>query len=266
MSRLFTFGCSFTRYYWPSWADMLGRSYDHFENWGISGTGNRAIVERLSEAIVNSKITKDDTVVVQWTEFHRFDVHLPLPHLPEGWAQGGNMFTSTSVGSSILKLWDERSYMMHTLNYINMAVMMLEHIGCKWFMTSINNLSVETKKHPEFQTYNLVFDHQNWVMPIMELINQYDFPKKTLYDSNNKKNVEDEHPTPLAYYAWLAEKLAPKLNVKIDDDWCNLAEEVLMKKCEYYSLLDDDFQKYLQWSRFYYWKRGVIDSEVKGFG
>ena len=31
VKRLFTFGCSFTRYYWPTWADMLGQEYDEFE-------------------------------------------------------------------------------------------------------------------------------------------------------------------------------------------------------------------------------------------
>ena len=260
--RLLTFGCSFTRYYWPSWADMLGRSYDQFENWGISGIGNRAIAERLSEAIINSHITKHDTVIVQWSEFHRFDVHLPLPHLPEGWAQAGNMFTSSALGSSILKLWDERSYIMHTLNFINMSIMMLEHIGCTWFMTGINDLRTEVIKHPEFRKYCTVFDHNNWLLPIMPLINQYEFPKKSLYDSNNKKYTEDEHPTPVAHHAWLSEILAPALNIKVDDDWCESAHSVLMNKCDKYALLDDDYQRNLQWSRFLHWNRGVIDSEA----
>ena len=37
MSRLFTFGCSFTNYAWPTWADFLGLEFEHFENWGVSG-------------------------------------------------------------------------------------------------------------------------------------------------------------------------------------------------------------------------------------
>jgi hypothetical protein len=64
MKRLFVVGCSFTKYHWPTWADMLGKEYDHFENWGNSGLGNRAIAERLTELVVTNEITQDDTIVV----------------------------------------------------------------------------------------------------------------------------------------------------------------------------------------------------------
>ena len=30
--RLFAFGCSLTRYHWPTWADILGQSYYEFQN------------------------------------------------------------------------------------------------------------------------------------------------------------------------------------------------------------------------------------------
>ena len=37
MTRLFTFGCSFTQYWWPTWADILGYQHDFYENWGRCG-------------------------------------------------------------------------------------------------------------------------------------------------------------------------------------------------------------------------------------
>ena len=43
MRRLFTFGCSYTSWNWPTWADLLGLEVEHFENWGHAGIGNRAI-------------------------------------------------------------------------------------------------------------------------------------------------------------------------------------------------------------------------------
>jgi len=38
MKRLFTFGCSFTHFDWPTWANLLGldNEYDLCENWGFS--------------------------------------------------------------------------------------------------------------------------------------------------------------------------------------------------------------------------------------
>jgi len=35
--RLFAFGCSFTQYKWPTWADILGKSFDLSYNLGKSG-------------------------------------------------------------------------------------------------------------------------------------------------------------------------------------------------------------------------------------
>ena len=260
MKRLFTFGCSFTRYYWPTWADMLGNSYDHFENWGNSGLGNRAIFERLSECIVHNKISKDDTIIIQWSEFHRFDFHLPLPLLPEGWAQGGNLLTSSAVPNDIQKVWNEKSYIMHTLNYINMAAKLLTSLGCKWYMTSIRNLHNDAGEHPEFVHYCDVFFNENFLTPIGDFLKDYEFPKKELFNNKSGAVDTDEHPIPIAYHAWLSETLAPRLDVDIDHNWCEDANTVLMDKCFNMSTVDKQYQDYLKWSRETHWVRGVIDS------
>jgi hypothetical protein len=260
MSRLYTFGCSFTRYYWPTWADMLGQSYDHFENWGNSGLGNRAILERLTECIVHNNISKDDTVIIQWSEFHRFDFHLPLPHLPEGWAQGGNLLTSSSIPNDIMKVWNEKSYIMHTLNFINAAARLLDSLGCKWYMTSIRNLHFDAAEYPEFMHYCNVFYRDNFLTPIGEFLKDYEFPKKEIFD--NKRNIvdTDEHPIPIAYHAWLNEILVPCLKVDIDQKWCESANDILMDKCHSMSTVDQQYVDYLKWSRETNWVRGVIDS------
>ena len=69
MRRLFTFGCSFTYFYWPTHADLLGEQFDELHNWGLSGLGNRAICERLSECIMHNQFTANDVIIVQWTDF-----------------------------------------------------------------------------------------------------------------------------------------------------------------------------------------------------
>lgn len=259
MKKLYTFGCSFTRYYWPTWAEMLGREYDHFENWGNSGLGNRAIVERLTECIVHNQISKEDTVVIQWSEFHRFDFHLPMPLLPEGWSQGGNLLAATSIPKDLLSLWNEKSYVMHSLNYINLAVRLLESIGCNWYMTSIRDLHRDASEFFEFNQYCKVFEHERFIPPISEFLSHYDFPKKELYDHRSKKVVVDEHPTPIAHYGWLAEVLAPLLKVNIDHAWCEHAQTVLMDDCKNIATVDEQYIKSLGWSREQHWVRGVID-------
>ena len=260
--RLFTFGCSFTRYYWPTWADMLGREYTEFENWGNGGLGNRAILERLTECVVNNKITANDTIIVQWSDLHRFDMHKPKPELPEGWAQGGNMLAAPDFENCwISSVWNEQSYVMHTLNFIKLAITLLESLPCKWYMTSLYDITADLKRYPRaFKNYLPMFSHKNFLQPMNSFFAQYDFPKKTLIDVKNKKQI-DEHPSPIAHYAWLAEVLAPLLDKSPSEEWAITANTVLFDHCKYYSKLHDDFQKKMSWDARANWILGCVDTD-----
>ena len=260
--RLFTFGCSFTRYYWPTWADMLGREYTEFENWGNGGLGNRAILERLTECVVNNKITANDTIIVQWSDLHRFDMHKPKPGLPEGWAQGGNMLAAPDFENCwISSVWNEQSYVMHTLNFIKLAITLLESLPCKWYMTSLYDITADLKRYPRaFKNYLPMFSHKNFLQPMHSFFSQYDFPKKTLVDIKDKKQI-DEHPSPIAHYAWLAEVLAPLLDKSPNEEWAITANTVLFDHCKYYSKLHDDFQKKMSWDARANWILGCVDTD-----
>lgn len=71
--RLFAFGCSFTRYRWMTWADILGSQYDEYYNWGQAGAGNLYIFNSIMEADQRYEFTANDTVVVCWTDVMRED-------------------------------------------------------------------------------------------------------------------------------------------------------------------------------------------------
>ena len=58
--RLFTLGCSYTSYNYPTWADWLATEFLEFENLGIAGLGNRGIFNRLSELIYTRKLNQSD--------------------------------------------------------------------------------------------------------------------------------------------------------------------------------------------------------------
>ena len=92
MRRLFTFGCSLTQFFYPTWADLLiwhlGESTDTSENWGKSGAGNQFIFTRLMEADSIFNFTKDDLIVIQWTSMYRDDRWIE----GTGWHNAGNLF------------------------------------------------------------------------------------------------------------------------------------------------------------------------------
>lgn len=149
MKRLFTFGCSFTQFNWPSWADLLGQEQGvfYFANWGCAGLGNRAIAERVAECNVRAKFTPDDVVIVQWSSHFRHDwMHTRMPVEDVSlWRTKGSIFSPpnhyTFDEHWVRKFWDEKAYYIHTLNSIALVQGLLDASGCKWYMTSLNDLS-----------------------------------------------------------------------------------------------------------------------------
>lgn len=160
MRRLFVFGCSYTAYSWPGWADLLSTHFDYFENWGLSGIGNRGIAERLAECNIKNKFGPSDTIVVQWSTHLRNDFFHQEGTLTErlpGWKTAGSIFNylnSPIYDENWYKtFFDEEAYFMHTLNNITLAQNLLENTGATWLMTSIGdvrNLGTDLKYHYEY--------------------------------------------------------------------------------------------------------------------
>lgn len=77
MKRLFTFGCSFTYYCWPTWASVIafdkGYNNDNFINYGIAGIGNVAIAQRILEADIKFNFTDEDEIMILWSSWSRED-------------------------------------------------------------------------------------------------------------------------------------------------------------------------------------------------
>lgn len=78
--KVLTFGCSFTRYFWPTWADLVIKQselngFQAGENWGISSIGNTAIFCRIQEAIARGNLQPNDTVFVCWSTPQRNDLY-----------------------------------------------------------------------------------------------------------------------------------------------------------------------------------------------
>lgn len=72
--RLFTFGCSFTQYNWPTWANIIAvdTGIPHY-NFAMPGVGNLAIMLRMIQADAVMEFTDDDLVMVGWSTQDRED-------------------------------------------------------------------------------------------------------------------------------------------------------------------------------------------------
>ena len=150
MKRLYTFGCSFTNYKWPTWADILGREFDHYENWGQCGAGNQFIFNSITECLIKNKFTKDDIFIIMWTNVTRED-----RYVNGHWLTPGNIYTQddTYDAEFIKKFVDIRGCYLRDLATIHATKKMLDSYGLRYIFTSmvpINNYDqyLLTKEEP----------------------------------------------------------------------------------------------------------------------
>lgn len=241
--RLFTFGCSYTRYQYPTWADFLGLEFEKFENWGLPGIGCRAIFERIIECHARHNITKDDIVIVQWSTHLRHDFYTPAPIGDRkilNWKTWGSVFSEKNQSLYDKKWLDtfffEPAYIMHSLNFIYSSQMMLESTGCQWYMTSIGHWpflscdldditgSTEKKIHPitiektfpelGFYLKPIWEDRKSkWITPIALAANEVPNDWWWFKGAKDKEPWREQHPSPKQYVYWLNKYLRPKINL-----------------------------------------------------
>lgn len=130
--RLFTFGCSFTHYNWPTWADLIGQEFEEYYNYGKSGAGNLYIACNLAEAIVRHNINKNDTVMIMWTNVMREDRYVGA------WISPGNIFTQNVYNKNFVKKFvTVRGYYVRDLALMQLVDVSLAGLGCSYHFMSM---------------------------------------------------------------------------------------------------------------------------------
>lgn len=95
MKRLFAFGCSYTKYVYPTWSDYLGVTFDQYYNFAAPGSSNTFMMNRLVEVMCNIPFNSEtDTVAVMLTGFCRFSYK---DEKNRGWKMNGDLHTYTEV-------------------------------------------------------------------------------------------------------------------------------------------------------------------------
>ena len=253
---LYTFGCSLTRYHWPTWADILGQSFENgFRNWANRGAGNRQILERLTECFTKTHFQANDVIIVQWTDHHRFDFHKWDQDMTESWYPGGNVFTNTHSDQLkfhvIDKVWNEYSFMMHTFNYITLAKALVK--GCPAKVLFILGQDMREQVQTLRGDKNLLDIYENLFRDNIfvegdlfnYVVEKYDTRlkfKHTIPGQLDDEKVLDQHPTPVMHYQFLRDKVQPKLGgIQIDHDFAVKMEEAV-RGCDDYNNIGQAIQ------------------------
>lgn len=221
MSRLFTFGCSNTKYYWPTWSDILLTQIEG-ENWGLSGSGNKCIFESLVECTVRNNLSEDDIIIIMWTSWFRED-----RYINNQWVTPGNVYNAKPYYDEdfIKKYWDDIGSILDSYNWICGAIKILEGLKCTWYMTSYlpffkalepyhNNRLKRDITKANFDLYiEFIKRHENNIIPELGIEPNPTYWSKTRWAYNG---ATDNHALPNYHYNWLNTNVFHRLSSVID--------------------------------------------------
>ena len=143
MKRLFAFGCSFTRYWWPTWVLAIDENFDETQNWALPGGSNPFIATSVTEANQRHKFTKDDTVIIMWTSVARDAFYNDI------WFLVGNVYDpNPPFNIPQDDRWSLRGYTMRDLAAVSSTRALLENIGCNFIFTSMIGLDEDPSNIP----------------------------------------------------------------------------------------------------------------------
>jgi hypothetical protein len=131
--RFFAFGCSMTRYFWPTWADIISQEIPESYNYGQSGGGNLFIASQVAEASIRYKFNSDDLVIIMWSGISRED-----RWINGQWLTPGNIYTQGFYDDKFIrKFSDSTGYLIRDLSLITMCDNMLENLNIDYYMLNM---------------------------------------------------------------------------------------------------------------------------------
>jgi hypothetical protein len=219
--RFFAFGCSFTSYNWPTWADVLSKEMPNaeFYNFGHTGGGNLLISARIAEANARYNFTETDLVIPMWTTFCRED-----RYTHGHWMMTGNIFSQGEYSEDFVRKYcDPKGYLIKDLALITMASKYLKTLSCDSF----------TLASVPYDYQMDMYDHI--IPPVKDILNVYKetfkltppclldlelngkFKYGHTYDrEHNGEEYIDYHPHTLNYYNYLKKIGLPLTNISLE--------------------------------------------------
>lgn len=218
MNRFFAYGCSFTKYYYPTWADIIISDTKEGYNCGRLGSGNQLIANRIWETNAVKKFNSDDTIIIMWSNFFREDTY------KNGWETKGNIF----FYKDNISIDDLPYYVYRDCNLISSTIIALKQTGANVISTSINNPYKDELLLENTKIKEILNRYKEWVYPQTKTITEFcNYPgiekdkTRPHYLLEGKWIIED-HPLPLEH--------------------CNYVENVLQ-----YNVSEDTKSKVEEW-------------------
>ena len=206
MKRFFAFGCSFTSYSWPTWADIIAKENAYYENWGRAGSGNFYIFNSLNECILRNKITKDDLVIIMWSSISRED-----RYVNRQWIGQGNIYNQSLYDNNFTKEFcDDRGYLLRDLNIISATKKILDSIGLEYYFLSMMPVGLDELGDNNQHQENI--DLLEFYNDVLKTIRPSIYEK--IFNNNwFQEDRKDIHPDSLEFLEYL-DQVLPEISIQ----------------------------------------------------
>ncbi len=198
--RFFAFGCSFTSYIWPTWADVISKEMPNAEffNLGKSGSGNLLISLRIAEANNRFKFTDTDLIMVMFTTYTRED-----RWVESSWITPGNIYNNDIYPKDwVKKFADEKGYLIRDAGLIDMSVKYLENLPCDSYCM----LSIPFLEGSDNRDFGGSLVPEDIVKVYKETFDKFEPSMHELEPKNWKVEYTgfvDGHPSTIRYFNYL---------------------------------------------------------------
>lgn len=209
--RIFAFGCSFTGYSWPTWADLIAYEAPHTEyfNHATPGSGNLLISLRIAEANKRYKFCETDLVMIMWSTFCRED-----RWVDGKWLTQGNIWNSNLYSDKWVKEFaDPLGYLIRDHALINSSIGFINSLPCDNLLLKSNSfdktefeLASTEKESIYYRDMALLYRNDYNMMPqsLYEYLGAWDACEQIYFDDLGTQEMRhDSHPHTSIYADYL---------------------------------------------------------------
>jgi len=212
--RVFMFGCSFTNYWWPTWAQVISLECEDatLYNCGKVGGGNLFIASQFAAANQKYRFNNEDLILIMWSTHCREDRYKDTQ-----WITPGNIWSQNIISESFVKEWAcVKGYLVRDLALMSLVKHTAMTLPCDivnlrsvdplhddnlhWGQDSLSDV-VDLYRDVVYDTapplYQFVKDNRGgW-------INGHEYYWPGLGNSTETVKFKDYHPNPVMYMDYL---------------------------------------------------------------
>lgn len=214
IKRFFAFGCSFTKYGWTSWPDIIAVELQvPMRNYGAMGGGNQYIFNTIMQADAFYNFDENDLIMISWTNVCRED-----RYIKNRWECPGNIYTQNVYSEEwVEKFIDPIGMSMRDFATIHAIDNFLKGKKCQYHFLAMIDITTIFNQF----NYDLLdtIDDKKTLSDLILLYNDsLSKIKSNFYDVlwegkiENKRNklwkqfnyqFGDCHPSPIEHYEYL---------------------------------------------------------------